>query len=265
MAGNRPIEFRRAREKRRQQTTASRAERDSSLLSQPEGSTPPSLPAGRLRCAQGRSLKTWGKLTLLAAATAALVAACGPSQSTTTRPPAVAPGATTGTGVADAATTVAPTTARPGSLSGGTSTTVEGAACNPGQLAISLVRYQGAAGLGYYDFSVTNRGAASCQVGGYFGVAIYGTGGQELSSTVVRESTTLQGSGVQVVPLQPNGAANFTVSVVENGPNPCVPIGTFGFIPPNSSVGAVTVAPQRQGGYCGSPAIEPTQPGPVPG
>lgn len=136
-------------------------------------------------------------------------------------------------------------------------------ACTASALTISLASYAGAGGTGYYGFNVVNTGTTSCVLAGYFGVSIYGTSGRQLTATATRQSATLQGQGPTSFSLAPNGKANFIASVGETGTSSCTPIGSFDFIPPNTTNRVtVKVSSSDQGGYCGPAEIEPVEAGP---
>lgn len=179
------------------------------------------------------------------------------SASTTTATTTTTVAATTTSTTTPDASTV---TAAPSTTAG--STAITQSACGATALTISLASYQGAGGTGYYAFDVVNHGTTTCLLNGYFGVSIYGASGPELAGTVTRAPTTVEGAGPKSISLSPGKSANFVVSVIENGTSACVPIGAFHLIPPNTSSSVVVdVASTDQGGYCGSPKVEPTQPG----
>ena len=150
-----------------------------------------------------------------------------------------------------------------GSTDGALATThpgAQGPACDAGDLNVSLDSFQGAAGTGYYTFGLLNRGDVPCQVGGYFGVSIFGVNGQLLVASVPRAPVTADGAGVTPILLGPGVTATFVVSVVENGTARCPSIGTFDLIPPDAySPAVVQVSSLQQGGFCSSRSVEPTQ------
>lgn len=193
-----------------------------------------------------------------AVALAVAAGACGSAPRSSVSVSTDATPSTTATTQATSTTTAAAPT---------TSTTVSptpsgSGACTASALTISLANYAGAGGTGYYGFNVVNTGTTPCVLAGYFGVSIYATSGQQLTATATRESVTLRGQGPTSFSLAPNGKANFIASVGETGTSSCTPIGSFDFIPPNttSSV-AVKVGSSHQGGYCGPAQIEPLQAG----
>lgn len=152
---------------------------------------------------------------------------------------------------------MAPTS--PASPASHTSDTEPG--CDAGGLEIAPATYDGVDGRGYYDFTVTNDGPATCWVGGYFGVSILGADGGVLTDTATRMPTTLEGSRVEQISLVHGDRANFRVVVRELGAQPCPTIGAFRFIPPNMTGTVLVPIPgQDQGGYCGDARVEPTLP-----
>jgi len=167
-------------------------------------------------------------------------------------------------------TTVLPTTTIGAPLPGTskaspTTETSTSSTCRPSALTVTFVGWSGAAGTGYYSFNVVNHGTP-CQIGGWFGAAVYSTRGQELSGTATREVNPSNGQPAEPLSLATGATASFGLTVNENSPTPCPSIGAFHVTPPNtySSI-EVAIPSTRQGGFCRYLGVEPTEPGPTTG
>jgi hypothetical protein len=143
-------------------------------------------------------------------------AAGTPVPATSTTPPATPTAGTSPTTPATAATspatpgtaaTSAPTS--PSALSSGTS--VRGG-CVAANLQASPGLSQGTAGTIYYAITLTNVGNTSCTLDGYPGVQLTtGDPGTPIGAPATRDS----GETPAIVTLAPQGAANFTLGVVD--------------------------------------------------
>ncbi len=164
-------------------------------------------------------------------------------------------------------TTVLPTTttgALPGtSIAPPTTATSTSSACQPSTLVVTFAAWNGAGGTGFYSFKVVNHGTP-CQIGGWFGAAVYSPSGQELSGTATREMNPSNGKPAEPLLLASGATASFGLTVTENSPTPCPSIGAFHVTPPNaySSIG-VAIPSTHQGGFCRDLGVEPTEPGPT--
>lgn len=189
-----------------------------------------------------------------AATTALLIAGCGAA----TAPPA----SSMATQTTSPAPTAPPAASTPSAAPQTTTTTVAATtACAASNLHISFVTYQGAAGTGYYSFDVVNASSTSCEIGGYFGVTIYSTSGQQISDHAT-DVQSQSGGGATPVALAPGATASFDVQVLENGTG-CPDMGSFGFIPPNATTTAQVTLTRPPGSTpdCGGPGVSPTKAG----
>lgn len=145
-------------------------------------------------------------------------------------------------------------------------TTTSGApsACSASELSVTLVQKTGGGGIGYYIFRAQYRGVGACEIGGFFGVSVYGTSGALLNGSAERSSSMpgAYGGPPERVQLSMNGSTYFKVEVGENpgNANSCPGIGSFHLIPPNSKQAILVSIPTSSNyQYCGLPfSVGPT-------
>jgi hypothetical protein len=146
------------------------------------------------------------------------------------------------TPTATSSTTSAPTTASTAASS--TASTAAGpagpAACQPGQLSITLGPGSGAAGTFYFSLTFRNASSTTCTLLGYPGVSLVDASGQTIGAPATRDPLVTPA----LVTLAPGAVANDAIGITDPGVANCpsAAVATVRVYPPNETVAVAVPA-----------------------
>ncbi len=189
------------------------------------------------------------------------VSACGSTKVVTDTQPA----ASTSSSTAGAPSSTAATST---SMTSSTSTSATGTAtprCVAGDLALSVLGQQGAAGHGELGFALRNTSAHSCHTFGYPGILFLSRAGSPLPTASTRTTHDFFGSAPEApLVLASGSSASFRVGVTHgiSSSAGCVTAAGLQAIPPDDTATLRVTIPG--GAYeCGSATVSPLQAGNV--
>ena len=198
------------------------------------------------------------RITLLTAAAALVLAACGSSSKPASSTSAPSPGSSTSPG--HQSTTSQSTTTAPATT---TSSAAAAGLCRAPGLSLSFLGGQGATGHGLLGFELRNVSSHGCHTFGFPGVQFLDSSGRPLTTVSTRTTQDFFGSAPErALDVAPGQSVSFRIGVTHGITSSagCTTAAAVSVIPPNDTESLHVTIPQ--GAYeCRTATVTPVEPG----